>query len=177
MKTKTPKLKLPILNDRTDADLAMHELACYVNAKQKITAERDAEILKITERCAPELAAIEQGIKARTAMLEAWAIAHPEEFPKDQKSIELSAGRIGFQIPPPSVALLNRKWTWETATEAASRLLPHFMRQKLEIDKQAILQQREDLAESLPKCGLKISQGENFYADPDLTKVTARQTT
>lgn len=177
MKTNTPKIKLPVLRDRTDADIAMQDLATLMNTERKIVAQRDAAVLAITERVAPELTSIQQAIKARTAMLEAWAIAHPEEFPKDRKSLELSAGTIGFRTPPPSLVLLSRKWTWETATEAAARFLPHFIRNKPEIDKEAIIAQRDDLAEYLPMAGLKIVQPEKFFADPDLTKLPTRQTT
>jgi phage host-nuclease inhibitor protein Gam len=175
-RTKKPKVHLPVLKDRVDADLAMHNLAALVNAKQKVIADRDTAVLEIDERIAPDLAALDQAVKARIAMLRAWAEAHPEEFEKDRKSLELSSGKLGFQTHPPSVVLLNRKWTWETALEAVQTRLPNFIRSKPEIDKEAILSQRDELGEYLPLVGLKVAQTESFFVDPDLTKIQTRQT-
>jgi phage host-nuclease inhibitor protein Gam len=168
-KTKS-RITLPRITiaDRTDADLRVGEYTHLTITLQKITADMEAEILKIRERCAPEIEAIEAERKALTNSLCDWATAHPEEFAKNRKSIDFAAGTIGFRTGGPKLALLNRKWTWEKALTAVQSVLPNFIRNKPEIDKESIVAQSADLNPVLPLCGLAVVQDESFYVDPKI---------
>jgi phage host-nuclease inhibitor protein Gam len=181
MKTKSQKtrrkIQLPALRNRTDAEIAMSDLAQAITSQRKVVADRDAAVLAINERCAEPLAELDKRITALTENLAAWAEAHPEEFPKGLKSLRLNAGTIGFRTGTPKLALLSRAWNWEKVLQAVQGMLPNFVRNKPEVDKEAILGQRDELAYILPSVGLKVTQAESFFAEPDLTPMESRQTT
>ena len=65
---------------------------------------------------------------------------------------------------------MEEPWSRRPVTAAVERLLPNFIRNKPEVDKEAIIGQRDDLAEFLPKVGLKVMQEESFYVEPKLTE-------
>jgi phage host-nuclease inhibitor protein Gam len=81
----------------------------------------------------------------------------------------------GFRSGTPSLALLNRKWNWEKVLAACQSVLPNFIRNKPEIDKAAIILQREELAEVLPLIGVKVKKAEGFFVDANLTQVETRE--
>ena len=101
-------------------------------------------------------------------------IANPEEFGK-ARSIQFTAGAVGFRTGMPRLALLNRSWTWEKSLASMEQLLPGFIRHKPEIDAAALINQRgeEFLQLALPKCGLKVVQDQGFYLDPKLELLAA----
>jgi phage host-nuclease inhibitor protein Gam len=176
MKNKRIKIQLPKLSTRTDAEIAMSDLAAAITAQRKVVAERDAAVLTINERCAEPLAQLDQQITALTENLAAWATAHPDEFPKGLKSLRLTAGTIGFRTGTPKLALISRAWNWEKVLAAVQRSLPNFIRSKPEVDKESIIAQRDEIAFALPMCGLKVTQDETFFAEPALTPMESRQT-
>jgi phage host-nuclease inhibitor protein Gam len=153
---------------REEAEARMRDLANATNERIAIVAEMDKEILAVKEAFEQDLAIQDARIKEASDDLEAWALAHPELFQKP-KSVAFLSGVIGFRTGTPALALLNRKWNWELVTAAVAKVLPAFIRQKPEVDKAAILSQREELAEFLPLVGLKVSQGETVYVEPTLT--------
>ncbi len=165
------KIEQGLIETRDAAEAVMNDLAQTANNKRKLVAKRDHEVLAINAKYEPDLAACDADLKAKTNALNAWAAAHPEEFPKGRKSIEFLSGTVGFRTGTPKLALLSRGWTWEKVTEAVGKLLPNFIRNKPEVDKEAIIGQRDELAEFLPRVGVKITQGETFFAEPNLTQM------
>jgi phage host-nuclease inhibitor protein Gam len=113
-------------------------------------------------------------IKEKSEALRAWAEANPDQFPRDRKSIQFVTGVLGFRTGTPKLALLG-KTTWDMALRAVMGLLPNFVRNEPAIDKEAILAQRDELADFLPKVGLKVTQEEAFFIEPALTDTDARQ--
>jgi len=111
-------------------------------------------------------------------VLRAWAEASPDQFPKGIKSLALAAGTLGFRTGTPKLALLSRAWNWEKVLTQAQRLIPAFIRSKPELDKEAILSQRDEeiLQYAIKACGMKVVQDESFYIEPNLTDTDARQT-
>lgn len=181
MKTRIKAPSIPELTDRTSAELALQDLATLANAQRKIIADRDAEMLKIGERCAPHLAKIENSINSLTQQLQRWAEANPSEFPKDRKSIPMSAGTIGFRTGTPKLALLSRAWSWDKVLSSIklSGFFPSFIRTKEEVDKDAILGDYSDKIVAdfeLTALGLKVTQTESFFIEPNLTDTDPRQT-
>ena len=169
------KINLPTLTNRTEAEAAMNELAQAENNKRLLITDRDERVLKIQEESAATIGECEEFVAARTDALKAWAEAHPEEFHKGRKSIDFAAGTLGFRTGTPKLKLL-RGWNWKKATDAVCQFLPNFIRSVPEVDKEAIIGQREELAEILPRVGLKVDQDESFFIEPKLTETTARQT-
>lgn len=174
------KMTAPPKVSRDQAETLMNELAQAANDRRKFAAERDQAVLAINERFEGIFAAIDAAMKMKSGLLRAWAEASPEEFPvrnnKPVKSIELLSGTLGFRTGMPKLAPLNRGWTWEKITQAVCELLPAFVRSKPEVDKEAILGQREEEAIKmiLPHVGLKVVQDESFFVEPKLTENAAR---
>lgn len=181
---KSNRLKLPVqtaitiaVTSRHDAERITGEIALATANKIKTVAAMDAEILALKEKYGPQLAAYDADLTARTEALQSWASAHPEEFPKGLKSITFVGGRIGFRTATPSLVPLNKKWNWKKITDQVCSILPNFIRNAPEVDREAILAQRDEEAIKavLPTCGLKVHQGESFYVEPDLTALQTRQ--
>lgn len=172
MKTRISKSLTLVIRDRAEAETHVNTVAALVNERRATAAEMDEKILNLKKEYELELANLNVQIKVGTDNLEAWALANPEEFGK-AKSIEFLAGRIGFRTGTPKLTLLSRAWNWEKVTSAVEHLLPNFIRNKPEVDKEAIIAQREELAEFLPGVGLKVTQGESFFVEPKLTEEVA----
>jgi phage host-nuclease inhibitor protein Gam len=173
------KINLPTLTTRSEAEAAMNELALAENNKRKFIANRDAAVLKITERTQPMLDDCDQFIAEKTEALKAWAETHPAEFPKGRKSINLVAGTLGFRTGTPKLALLSRAWNWEKVLGAlqSNPLYKKFIRTKQEVDKEAILAEA-----TASECfdpgymGVKVVHDESFFIEPNLTDTESRQT-
>lgn len=137
----------------------------------------DKEIADIKEEHGNALSAIAEEIKPLLAAAEQWATSNPTEFGKN-KSLAFLHGKIGWRTGTPKLEPLNKKWNWKSITEAVQRYLPAFIRSKPEVDKEAIIGQRDEeaLKAVLPLCGLKVVQDEGFFVDVDLTQVETRET-
>jgi len=172
------KVKLPAIVTREEAEAIMNDLAVSANTLRHVISVRDGRILEINNRFAPDIAQNEASIKLCTDALRAWAEANPDQFPKNRKSLDLANGTLGFRSGTPKLALLNRKWTWAKALTAVRTLLPAFIRNLPEIDKEALIAQRgeETIQYALPHVGLKITNDESFFIEPKLTDTDARQT-
>ena len=157
------------LKDRNDAEQAMNGLALVANNRRKFITKSDAEKLAVDTKYQGNIAACDETIAEIEAELEKWAEANPSDFGK-KKSIKFASGSIGFRDGQPKLERTSKAITWERCLEAVQNLLPNFIRQKPEIDKEAIIAQRVELAQLLPQCGLKVTKGEQFYAKPNLTE-------
>jgi phage host-nuclease inhibitor protein Gam len=174
---KNKRIKSPItdlLESRDAAERVMSDLTSNVNRQRYVVSRRDKAVLEITKPYDEDLAGLATRIAAQTESLRAWAEANPAEFGK-RKSIEMIDGTIGFRTGTPALKLLSRAWNWAKALAAVERTLPNFIRSKPEIDKEAIISQREELKEFLPSCGLKVDQGETFFVEPKLSEIETVQ--
>jgi phage host-nuclease inhibitor protein Gam len=158
---------------RDDASRLVHEIAELTVEERDQKNEMDAAILAIREKYSARLNEIKSEVSEKTSLVQAWAQANPEAFGK-LRSIQFECGRVGYRTGTPKLKLLNRKWTWESCLAAVQKILPAFIRNKPEIDKEAIINQREELAEYLPLVGMKIEQDETFFIEPDLSKFGTR---
>jgi len=183
MKPMRIKVALPMIKSREEAEATMTELALAANEQRTLSAERDGMILGINDKFEAELAECAEVLKERTDALRAWAEATPDIFPKDCKSLRLTSGTMGFRSGTPKVALFSRAFNWDKclALFRASGWGRAFIRTKEEVDKEGILamcrkvKNEERVANLLKRRGLKITQEESFYIEPDLTAVESRQ--
>lgn len=180
---KTNRIKLPqipVPQSRDDAESLMNDLAATVNNQRVLTAHRDAEILRVNETYATDIALCEQTMQQYTETLRAWAEANPDQFPKDRKSIKMLSGTLGFRTGTPKLALLSRSWTWEKVLNATWNYYVGWVRHKPELDKEVILAShaaKEALDQDLKAIGLRVTQDESFFVEPDLTPFENRKTT
>jgi len=149
----------------------MNELAATANNKRKLAARLDAAILKLKDEAAAGIAACDTAIAEKSDQLRAWAEANPDQFAKDRKSITFAAGTLGFRTGTPKLELLSKRFNWKIVLANVQRLLPSFIRDKPEIDKEAIIAQRDEEAvqSAINACGMKVVQDEGFYVEPNLT--------
>ena len=170
----------PVIQTRDDAEAAMNELALTVNNQRRIITQRDKEILGITEQWANKLAEISDEIKTLTEQLRVWADTNSDQFPKDRKSIELASGKLGFRTGTPKLALYSRSFTWDKVLGFIRSKMPEFIRTKEEVDKEAILGgysmsgDKPKADADLRSVGLRVTQDESFFIEPDLTTFEQR---
>jgi phage host-nuclease inhibitor protein Gam len=136
-------------------------------------AALDQEIIRVRSRYAYKLDALQQGIDYRLALLEAAAVANPEQF-EAKKSVEFLSGTIGFRTATPSLKTIA-KWTWDRVlTYLRDHKKEEFFETSWRINKEAILADREKLGKKgLAALGVKVAQPESFYAEPKLEKSDA----
>ncbi len=176
------KVEAPKIVTREEAERVLHDIAIAVNAQRKVTADMDAEILVVKNRCQPHLTKLQEQIGADTLRLAAYATAHPEIFPKDRKSAQWIAGKFGFRTDTPSLLPVSRAFTWgKILGVIALKRMRKFIRTKAEVDKDAILARcgtkekpTKFQREVLPLLGMKLVQEEKFFVEPDLTKLEVR---
>lgn len=157
------------IKNREDAEAVMNSLAMAANNRRKFIARADAAKLRVDAEYAAPIAVCDDAITEMEALLKDWAEANPEEFGK-KKSIKFASGTVGFRDGQFKLERASKTISWESITSAVEKFLPNFIRNKPEIDKEAIIAQREELAPVLPKLGIKIEQAERFYAKPNLTE-------
>lgn len=168
------RIESPIIDTRAKAEALLGEVATLTIERNRQKNELDGILTTAREQFEGGIGAVQKQIDEKAALLEVWASSHPEEFPKDRKSLALLHGVIGFRTGTPKLGLITRKWTWETVLEAVGRILPNFVRNKPEVDREAIIAQRDELAEFLPMVGLKVTQAESFFIEPNLESVENR---
>ena len=168
--TRMKKSKGPLLKTREDVELCMGALAELTIKRMGIEATLNDELKAVRDRYQEELANVGEDADAEFRLLKEWAEAHPEEF-KDRKSMELTHGALGFRTGTPAVRFL-KGWT-ETMVLAvldmAAELRERYVRVVVEINKQALIEDREGLgADKLNAFGLKITQSETFFVEPKI---------
>ena len=166
------KVLLPTITTREEAEAVMNELALTENNRRKAIAQRDGDILRITEQFSGAIEICERAVEEKTNALRAWAEAHPELFAK-KKSVDFYAGTLGFRTGTPKLKLL-RGWNWQKVTDAVMVHLPNFIRNAPEVDKASLIAQRDELAPAFPLCGIKVDNDESFYVEPNLTDTEAK---
>ena len=165
------KKNLLAIPTRALAEAAMNELAHAENKRRQHIADRDEIILSVTEDWADRIAACDDRVKELRDGLETWANQNPHEFGK-KKSIEMSAGTLGFRTGTPKLKLLSG-WTWEKVLAALQTVgMSGFIRIKREVDKDAIIGDSAAIpsnAQRFTSYGVKVVQDESFYVEPNLT--------
>lgn len=115
-------------------------------------------------------------IKTKTAVLERWAINHREIF-GDRRSLDLPRAVIGFRTSTPSVKPVKGM----TIGDVIENLLrmpggDRFVRYpKPELDKQAVLAERDAFSDLFEKVGIQIVQEERFFIEAKAEEVPAHE--
>lgn len=165
------KIKLPQISTRDEAEMAVGEIALAIINKTNLTAQMDKEIAEAT--FPPSMPMLPPRPR-RCAFGPRQTRKH---FPKDASPWSSFRARLDSARARRRSRLLNRKWNWEKVVDALQHRLPAFLRDKPEVDKAALLAQRDEpvIRENLPLVGLKVTQDEGFFVEPKLTKVETRQ--
>lgn len=140
----------------------------YADAKlQGINASMDAEITKIRERDADDIARYQQEKDDALEVLQTFATENRDELFSKKKSMETVHGILGFRTGTPK--LKTRKgFTWSAVLELLKEFNPAYVRTTDEVAKDKLLADREneDMPELMQKVGVKVEQDETFFVEP-----------
>jgi len=164
----------PVINpprSREEMESLVGDIAALEITLRAHAAAMDAELQGVRERYEPMIAACAEQITPLILRARAWAEEHPAEFGK-HKSIEMIHGTIGWRVNTPSLKTLAG-WTWDRVLEAVKKCAPSYVRTKEDVNKQAILNDREMLGQDLKQLGVRVVQEEDFFVDPKLTDTRA----
>ena len=170
---KRTKVTAPalVIRDRAELDLVVGDIARLKTEEAALTAEMNEEITAIRSRFEERLTEITADLTLRTTAVANWSSANVQEF-ENKKSLDTIHGVIGWRTTTPALKTL-KGWTWDRVLEKlATSGLDRFIRIKSEVDKQALLIERETL--DLAPLGVQVVQEETFFVDPKLTTVTNR---
>lgn len=182
-----------LLRSRERAERTVREIIDAQIQREKLTATRDAAVAKVLAQHDPEIDAHTARIDRDFELLENWADENAEEF-AGAKSIVLGGHRLGWRTGQPTVKTRG-KLTFKTIVarlvEAGGELKARFVREKPELNKEAVLElnriasgtvlpagadaMNPDEIESarqlaraeLKQLGVQVTQTEAFYLEPD----------
>lgn len=170
--SKSKKIKATPIQTRDEMEVLVGEITGLVAQQQGFVASCNTELTLVKAKYAEMNLPVSEALKGKFALAQAWAKSNPEAF-GEARSLSMTHGRVGFSTNPPSVQLLNREWSWDKVLEAllADDTLLHYVRIGHEVNKDAILSEREALgADGLKAFGVKIAQDEDFYIKPLVEK-------
>lgn len=172
------RIKIPALAPpatREEMERLAGEIADAKILQQDYTARMNAGIADVKSRYEALFGDLEERLAEMMERARAWADAHPAEFGK-ARSIEMTHAVVGFRTGQPQLKLRSG-WTWERVLRKIQDFWSGegYVRTKSEVDKQAILNQREALGTQIGEMGLRVVQEETFFVDPKLQEVEKRE--
>ena len=168
MSTATKRVKSIGFESRSQFEAALDDAAAMSVELRKMEADRDAELQAIQEAYNDDILAVKNKIKGLVAQAEKYALSHRAElFVDGKKCSETSLSFFGFRVGNPTLALLNKKWSWEEVIHALlSQNLTEFIVTKTIPDKDAMKIKLTDT--DLASVGCRIDQTESFWIEPKL---------
>lgn len=128
------------------------------------TAAMNEELTAVRARYEAKVARWMGAFDGLDARVRAWADAHPEEF-ATKRSIAMVHGTLGFRTGQPTLKPIKGV-TWEKVLAALKFNLPHYVRVREDVDREALLGDREALgADGLREMGLRVEQQERFFVE------------
>ena len=163
------KIQTTTLRTFEEVDTTLLELGRHAAFIQKKEADLNEKIQNLRQLSDEATADARQKKLAREIDIELFCNEHKDEFEKP-RTHELTHGSVGFKMTPGKVALLNRKYNWETVIELLKRVKfgTRYLRQVLEVDKEKILADaaaKEITDSKLAAVGVKIQSADEFVYD------------
>lgn len=161
MTRRSNKNILPLPKSREEANAMIAEIARNQQRIAKLEADLNARIDALKERAAEALAPLTESIELHLAALRTWATLHRTELLEGGgKTATFPHGEISWRLTKPKVALRKEKEVLALLQELG---LHEYIREKLEVDKAAILA-RPHPATTVP--GITIVQEEEIIVEP-----------
>lgn len=169
------KLTAPALKSRAQAEDTLRQVAEITLQRNQAQIDMDREITAIRERYEEAIGDANKSLEEKTELLRSWSESNPSEF-NGLKSLELVHGLIGWRTGQPTLKTLSG-WTWDRVLEKLKTLLrTDYIRTKEEVNKQAIIADRETLTpQGLRDIGVRVVQDEGFFIEPKLEKLETKQ--
>ena len=173
MATKATRLKqaaaaITVPQTREQVAAAIAEIGTLNRDLARTQADMNDTLAKVKEEFETIAEPRRQRINALTQGVQIWCEANRDALTNGGKvkSAQLTTGEIGWRTRPPSVRVTGA----EAVLNLLRRLgLKRFIRQKEEVNKEAILNEPEAVAHV---AGISISQGEDFIVTPFETELT-----
>lgn len=188
----TPPTEITVLlRSRESAERTVRAIIDQQIARETLIAARDREVQAVLARHNPKIDDATLAIDTDFELLETWAEENRAEFGA-AKSVVISGHRIGWRTGNPKVETRG-KLTFKTIVaqliKAGGEMKAKFVREKPELNKDAVLELNrvaEGRADSLKTLGeadkaqavatavaalkalgVRVTQTENFYLEPD----------
>ena len=165
---KTAAAPVPVPQSRDQVSAHIREIGERNRDLLRITAAMNDELAAVKERWEAQAQPHAQRIESLTAGIHIWSEANRDSLTQNgkTKTAVFPAGEVAWRTRPPSVRVTGV----EAVLDALRRLgLGRFIRQKEEVNKEAILNEPAAVAH-VP--GVAISQGEDFVVTPFETELS-----
>lgn len=159
---KTPAVAVTVPQSRDSAAQSVAEIGRLNRDLARLAADMNDELATVKARHEETAEPIRLKIEALTTGVQTWAEANRDALTQHGKvkTAALTTGEIAWRLRPPSVRVTGA----EAVLDELRRLgLKRFIREKEEVNKEAILNEPEAVAH-VP--GISISQGEDFVVVP-----------
>jgi phage host-nuclease inhibitor protein Gam len=163
------RVKLSPLKSRFEFEEAINRVAEIELSLRKHAAARDEAIQTIQDQFKPVEGELQAQLKGWLGQAEKYAETHRDElFPNKVKSSATSLAVFGFRLGNPTLALLNRAWTWLQVAKTLHVLgLTDLIQETIEPRKDAI-KARGFSDSELSALGMRMTQSETFFIEPKL---------
>lgn len=169
------KLKTAAPRTREEMETLVGDIAALKIRERELKARMDADLKEVRDRYEGQLAGLSESIGAKMPAALAWADNNADDFGK-LRSIEMLHGTIGWRTNTPSLRTLSG-WTWDRVLEKLLNIgAMTYVRTKQEVNKQALLADRDDLGgEEFRKLGVRVVQEDEFFVEPKITETQSRE--
>lgn len=171
-KTKTKGANTPVPQSREEAANFLHDIGLMQRQVARIEADMNDEIADAKNRAEKASLGLRDTIDSLTQGLRTWCEANRDALTDNgkRKFADLGTGKIEWRFTPPKVTIRG-------ADEVIARIktlgLAIFLREKVEIDKEAMLRE-PDKARLIQGVGIG-REGENFYVEPFESEIQGAQ--
>lgn len=168
------RIKQPAIDaaqDRTEAAVYIRQIGDLQREIHRLETEAGDKKAVIEEECVQRIKPFKDELERLTAAVTAYCEAHKDELTEGGKvkTVDFTTGFVKWRIRPPSVKVTGVAAVLAWMKEKVA--FKEFIRTKEEIDKDAILNQKERFAEGQVP-GLKIVSGlEDFVIEPTEQKL------
>jgi len=173
------KLNTPTIKSRAALEDVLGQIRSLTIARNQTQLQLEAEKTRLDEKYGERITEDQKQIEALTESVRVWVEANDSEF-GGLKSAEFTHATIGWRTGQPTLKTLTG-WTWDRVLEKIKFLggrWSGYIRQKEEINKQALINDRELLSpQDFRDVGLRINQEESFFIEPNIEELENRQTT
>ncbi|GIV52475.1 MAG: hypothetical protein KatS3mg038_2996 [Candidatus Kapaibacterium sp.] len=150
----------------------LYEYAQLDAEKRKIEAKMDAEIAQIREKYADRLLKLDRRLEELFDGMLIWAEANQHLF-EGKRSLDYPHGVVGYRLGNPAVRL-QRGMTTDKVIALAREIAPDLVAIKESLNKDLIIDRRDDLAREgiLDRLKIQIVQEDRFYVQPKTEETT-----
>ncbi len=166
--TKTREKKVVVSGvTRDQMEEAFGKFALADAKHQGLTAKMDAEITKIREKYADDLAEEKTKKEEAFEVMQTFATENRAELFSKKKSMDTAHGILGFRTGTPKLKTI-KGITWPAAVKLLKEFGPAYVRTTEEAAKDKLLADREleEMPALMEKVGIIVDQDETFYVEP-----------